>query len=116
MLGAGSLDAQEARGAPAARAPAWAFSLPAPLSVHRPSIVRPSALHTGRPFPPCTKRSDSGLCLCCSSEGGRGEGSTPSYTPHPRRLPPPSPEVSAKGGIAPRKAPAPPGAVSFPGV
>lgn len=52
MLGAGSLDAQEARGAPAARAPAWAFSLPAPLSVHRPSIVRPSALHTGRPFPP----------------------------------------------------------------
>lgn len=72
VLGAGSLDAQEARGAPAARAPAWAFSLPAPLSVHRPSIVRPSTLHTGRPFPPCTKRSDSGLCLCCSSEGGAG--------------------------------------------
>lgn len=41
MLGAGSLDAQEARGAPAARAPAWAFSLPAPLSVLCPSIRSP---------------------------------------------------------------------------
>lgn len=45
MLGAGSLDAQEARGAPAARAPAWAFSLPCasvrPLSVHRLPIRSP---------------------------------------------------------------------------
>lgn len=116
VLGAGSLDAQEA----GVRRPPALRPGPSPSPRLCPSIVRPSSVHPlstpAARSPPCTKRSDSGLCLCCSSEGGRGEGSTPSYTPRPHRLPPPSPEVSAKGGIAPRKAPAPPGAVSFPGV
>lgn len=117
VLGAGSLDAQEARGAPAARAPAWAFSLPCasvrPLSVHRPPIRSPHR----PPVPPHAPNGPTqGFAFAAPLRGGGEKGALPLIPPTPAGFPLPLLRSLLKGGSPPGKRPLPPGAVSFPGV
>lgn len=106
VLGAGSLDAQEARGAPAARAPAWAFSLPAPLSVHRPSIRSPHR----PPVPPHAPNGPTqGFAFAAPLRGAGEKGALPLIPPTPAGFPLPLLRSLLKGGSPPGKRPLPPG-------
>lgn len=106
MLGAGSLDAQEARGAPAARAPAWAFSLPC-ASV-RPSSVHPLSTPAAR-SPHAPNGPTQGFAFAAPLRGAGEKGALPLIPPTPAGFPLPLLRSLLKGGSPPGKRPLPPG-------